>query len=53
MGTTVATNALLERKGEPTALFITKASATRCESPIKTARASSTAKFACPSCCKK
>ena len=24
MGTTVATNALLERKGEPTALFITK-----------------------------
>ena len=24
MGTTVATNALLERKGEPTALFITE-----------------------------
>src|SRR4030095_7696299 len=24
MGTTVATNALLERKGEPTALFVTK-----------------------------
>ena len=24
MGTTIATNALLERKGEPTALFITR-----------------------------
>jgi N-methylhydantoinase A/oxoprolinase/acetone carboxylase beta subunit len=29
MGTTVATNALLERKGQPTLLAITAASATR------------------------
>jgi 5-oxoprolinase (ATP-hydrolysing) len=51
MGTTVATNALLERKGEPTLLVITRASATRCASPTRTGRACSTATSCCPSCC--
>jgi 5-oxoprolinase (ATP-hydrolysing) len=33
MGTTVATNALLERKGEPTALIITRGFRNRCTAP--------------------
>ena len=36
LGTTVATNALLERKGEPTLLSITAGSATRFVSAIRT-----------------
>ncbi len=51
MGTTVATNALLERKGERTLLVITAASATRCASPTRTGRASSTGTSCCRSCC--
>ena len=51
MGTTVATNALLERKGEPTLLVTRAAFATRCASPTRTGRASSTGTSCCPSCC--
>ena len=43
MGTTVATNALLERKGERTLLLITKASATRSRSATRRGRRSSPA----------
>ncbi|TXT34325.1 MAG: 5-oxoprolinase (ATP-hydrolysing) [Comamonadaceae bacterium] len=43
MGTTVATNALLERKGEPTLLV--------CALPTKTARACLTARLCCPNSC--
>ena len=39
MGTTVATNALLERKGERTLLLITRASAMRCALPTRPAEA--------------
>jgi 5-oxoprolinase (ATP-hydrolysing) len=45
MGTTVATNALLERKGEPTVLVIT-----RCASPTRTGRACLTATSCCRNC---
>ena len=48
MGTTVATNALLERKGEPTLLVTTQG--LRCALPTKTARVSLTAISCCPSC---
>jgi hypothetical protein len=51
MGTTVATNALLERKGDRTLLVTTAASATRCASPTRTGRGCSTATSCCPSCC--
>lgn len=47
MGTTVATNALLERRGEPTVLLITEGSGTRCGSPTRTAPASSTGTSSC------
>ena len=49
MGTTVATNALLERKGTPTVLAITKGSATRCASATSTGPTSSPATSCCPS----
>ena len=51
MGTTVATNALLERKGERTLLVTTRAFATRCASPTRPGRGCSTATSCCPSCC--
>jgi 5-oxoprolinase (ATP-hydrolysing) len=52
MGTTVATNALLERKGEPLAAGgHPRLSATRCASPTRTGRACSTDASCCPSCC--
>ena len=47
MGTTVATNALLERKGEPTLLVTT----TRCASPTRPGRGCSTATSCCRNCC--
>jgi hypothetical protein len=46
MGTTVATNALLERKGEPLLLMVTRGFA---DAPRN--RVSSTATSCCPSCC--
>ena len=51
LGTTVATNALLERTGEPTVLVTTRASPTRCASATRTARASSPARSSGRSCC--
>jgi N-methylhydantoinase A/oxoprolinase/acetone carboxylase beta subunit len=51
MGTTVATNALLERKGEPTALAITRGFRDACASPTRTVRACSTAISCCRNCC--
>lgn len=48
MGTTVATNALLERRGEPTVLLITEGFRTRCGSPTRTGPASSTGTSSCP-----
>ena len=42
MGTTVATNALLERKGDRTLLVITEGFQMPCASPIRRARACST-----------
>ena len=49
MGTTVATNALLERKGDGTVLVITKRlSATRCASVTRIARISSPARSVLP-----
>ena len=51
MGTTVATNALLERQGERTlARHHAAASAMRCASPTRRGRGSSTATSCCPSC---
>ena len=51
MGTTVATNALLERKGEPhRAGHHPRFRATRCASPTRTGRGCSTAASCCPSC---
>ena len=51
MGTTVATNALLERRGEPTRAGDHRAaSATRSGSATSTARTSSRAASCCPSC---
>ena len=51
MGTTVATNALLERKGEPTLLVTTRGFGMRCASPTRIAPAFLTAISSCPSCC--
>jgi 5-oxoprolinase (ATP-hydrolysing) len=51
MGTTVATNALLERKGEPTALAITRGFRDALRIATRTARACSTATSCCRSCC--
>ena len=51
MGTTVATNALLERTGEPTLLLITRASPTCYASATRTAPTSSRAPSCCPMCC--
>ena len=48
MGTTVATNALLERKGERTLLVITGASPTRCASATRTGRSCSTRHIVLP-----
>lgn len=48
MGTTVATNALLERKGEPTVLLTTEGFRTRCGSPTRTGHGSSTGTSCCP-----
>ncbi|MEY3640193.1 MAG: hypothetical protein RIR68_3326 [Pseudomonadota bacterium] len=62
MGTTVATNALLERKGEPTLLVTTQGfkDALRiayqnrpCALPTKTARVCLIGALCCPSCCTK
>ena len=51
MGTTVATNALLERKGERTVLrHHAAASPTRCASPTRTGRSSSCAGSSCRRC---
>ena len=51
MGTTVATNALLERKGEPTLLLIPAASAISFASDTRTAPSCSRGGSSCPSCC--
>ena len=50
MGTTVATNALLERKGEPVVLVTTQGSASSSASPTRTARGSSTGTSCCRRC---
>lgn len=51
MGTTVATNALLERKGERTALVITGGSQMPCALAIKTAPICLSAISTCRICC--
>ena len=52
LGTTVATNALLERKGEPTVLVITRGFADALRIAYQqTGRGSSTARSRCPRCC--
>jgi 5-oxoprolinase (ATP-hydrolysing) len=51
MGTTVATNALLERKGEPTLLVTTRGFRDALRIAYQAARACSTATSCCPSCC--
>ena len=50
MGTTVATNALLERKGEPLVLVTTRGSGSSCGSPTRTGRGCSTARSCCRRC---
>ena len=50
MGTTVATNALLERKGDRTLLLINEGFATPCGSPIRRGRGCSTATSSCRNC---
>ncbi len=51
MGTTVATNALLERKGDPLVLAVTRGlSATRCASATRTGPGCSSGTSCCPSC---
>lgn len=50
MGTTVATNALLERKGSAPSSSPPGASATPCASPTRTARPSSPARSNSPNC---
>ena len=49
MGTTVATNALLERKGDRVLLLITKGFATRCASPTRRGPTSSPRRSSFPS----
>ena len=51
MGTTVATNALLERKGEPTLLVTQGFRDARCALPTRTGRACSTGTSSCRNCC--
>ncbi|GIX24698.1 MAG: hypothetical protein KatS3mg122_1929 [Caldimonas sp.] len=51
MGTTVATNALLERKGERTLLVTTRGFAMPCASPTRTGRGCSTVTSCCPNSC--
>ena len=50
MGTTVATNALLERKGDRTLLVVNRGSGTRSGSATRRARASSTFASCSPRC---
>lgn len=51
MGTTVATNALLQRTGSGPSWSSPAVSGTPCASPTRTARTSSPAASSCPSCC--